>query len=89
MFFVIFLCILTYQFLFHLRKRNFIQFTISKAYLSKTSEIEDFINLWNKDYFIPNGVYATCPRNMAYIQFNVGLKSLMLIDRHEFPFIFN
>jgi hypothetical protein len=63
------------------------RFIIFEALPGKISEIEDFINLWNRDYFIPNGVYVTCPRNMTYV--NIGLKSLMLIDRHEFPYTFN
>jgi hypothetical protein len=86
---IVILAVMSMFSLIRAHRRHLIQFKISEINLNNLNEIEDFINLWNRDYFIPNGVYVTCPRNMAYVQFNVGLKSLMLIDRHEYPFTFN
>jgi hypothetical protein len=61
-------------------------YEIYTYYLINTNVIEDYINSWNIEYFIPNDVYITCPRNMNYIQINVGVHRLMTLDRHVFPY---
>lgn len=54
-------------------------------YQLNTPEMETLINKWNNGYFIPNGIYITCPRNFKYIQFNVDPNCSMVIDDHELP----
>jgi hypothetical protein len=61
-------------------------YEIYTYYLINTNVIEDFINSWNNEYFLQNGVYVTCPRNMKYLQFNIGINRLMIFDRHVFPY---
>jgi hypothetical protein len=73
---------------FYFPRRHKQEYKISYHYLLNTARIEQFVNSWNVEYFIPNGVYVTCPRNLKYIQFTIGLNRLMIIDRHEFPFMF-
>jgi hypothetical protein len=77
-----------YLLLVYFPRRRELDFKIYCHYSVNTARIEQFINSWSVEYFIPNGVYVTCPRNLEYIQFTIGLNRLMIIDRHDFPFEF-
>lgn len=53
--------------------------------LQKNRYLEDVVNKWNTDFFIPNGLYATVPRNNNYVQLGLVGHRLTLIH-HTFPF---
>ena len=53
-------------------------------YLNYTS-IDKFINKWNNENFLPNGIYVLVPINLKYVQFVLDKNIRFCLSNHKFP----
>ena len=79
MFFFSLFCCCKYSF----AKNNYV---VDKILISKTDGIENFINSWNNQYFLPCGLYVMAPRNLNYLQFVLDNNIKFSLQDHPYPF---
>ena len=53
-------------------------------YLNYTS-IDKFINKWNNENFLPNGIYVLVTINLKYVQFVLDKNIRFCLSNHKFP----
>ena len=62
------------------------QIELDENLISNTNGVENFLENWNVQYFIPNGLYVMAPRNLKYLQFVFDTNLKLIIQNHKFPF---
>lgn len=54
-----------------------------KHRLGSFEEIEDYLEVWNVNVFVPNGIFVTCPVTLEYLQFSLDVSKELLLEHHE------
>ena len=59
---------------------------VDRVLISTTSGLENFLNEWNMQYFLPNDLYVIAPRNLKYLQFILDKNIKFSLENHDYPY---
>ena len=71
--------------IFNCSSEGFKNYEIDKNIINSTQNMENFLNIWNNQYFLPNGLYVMAPRNLKYIQFVLDSNINFSVENHSYP----
>jgi len=78
-------CILSLISCCNVNKNIVVESDLNKAIINQTEGIENFINVWNNQYFLPNGLYIIVPKNLQYVQIVLDSKIRFSLEDHMYP----